>query len=163
LYWNQQFLDVLLEYTIASDRSAFSIRPRFSRLGLRVLTTLQFLPPAGDSRAFELHGDPGLVRLDPTWHQAVLRFVELGFLHILDGADHLLFLLCLVIPFRRLGQLILLVTSFTVAHSITLIASAFGFAQMRSGSRPWSKRSSRSRSSTWRSRTSWAATSSADG
>ena len=128
LYWNQQFLDVLLEYTIASDRSAFSIRPRFSRLGLRVLTTLQFLPPAGDSRAFELHGDPGLVRLDPTWHQAVLRFVEFGFLHILDGADHLLFLLCLVIPFRRLGQLILLVTSFTVAHSITLIASAFGFA-----------------------------------
>ncbi len=128
LYWNQQFLDVLLEYAIASDRSAFSIHPRFSRLGLRVLTTLQFLPPAGDSRAFELHGDPGLVRLDPTWHQAALRFVELGFLHILDGADHLLFLLCLVIPFRRLGPLILLVTSFTVAHSITLIASAFGFA-----------------------------------
>jgi hypothetical protein len=33
-----------------------------------------------------------------------------------------------VIPFRRLRPLILLVTSFTVAHSITLIASAFGLA-----------------------------------
>ena len=28
------------------------------------------------TRAFELHGDPGLVRLDPRWHQAALRFVE---------------------------------------------------------------------------------------
>ncbi len=128
LYWNQQLLDVLFEYTIASDRSAFSIHPRLARLGLRVLTTLQFVPPAGDARALEFHGDPGLVRLDPSWHQAALRFVELGFLHILDGTDHLLFILCLVIPFRRLGPLVLLVTSFTVAHSITLFASAFGYA-----------------------------------
>ena len=128
LYWNQQLLDVLFEYPIGSDRSAFSIQPRLARLGLRVVTTLQFLPPAGAARAFEFHGDPGLVRLDPSWHQAALRFVELGFLHILDGTDHLLFLLCLVIPFRRFGPLILIVTAFTVAHSITLIASAFGFA-----------------------------------
>jgi hypothetical protein len=128
LYWNQQLMDVLFEYTIGSDGSAFSIHPRLSRLGLRVLTTLQFLPPTGVSRALEFQGDPGLVRLDPSWHQAALQFTKLGFLHILDGTDHLLFILCLVIPFRRLGPLILLVTSFTVAHSITLIASAFGYA-----------------------------------
>jgi hypothetical protein len=128
LYWNQQLLDVLFEYTIVSDASAFSIEPRLARLGLRVVTALQFLPPVGASRAFEFHGNPGLVRLDPRWFQAALRFVELGFLHILDGTDHLLFILCLVIPFRRLRPLILLVTSFTVAHSITLIASAFGLA-----------------------------------
>ena len=67
------------------------------------------------------------MRLDPRWHQAALRFVESGFLHILEGIDHLLFLLCLVIPFRRFGTLVLIVTSFTVAHSITLIAAAYGF------------------------------------
>jgi hypothetical protein len=89
------------------------------------VTVLRFLPPGGAVRAFEYTGDPGLVRLDPRWHQSALRFVKLGFEHILDGIDHLLFLLCLVIPFRRLGQLVLIVTSFTVAHSITLIASAF--------------------------------------
>ena len=43
-------------------------------------------------RAFEFHGDPGLVRLDPRWHQAALRFVGRGFWHILEGIDHLLFL-----------------------------------------------------------------------
>ena len=128
LYWNQQLLDVLFEYPIVSDRSDFSIRPRLSRLGLQVLTALQFLPPTGASRAFEFHGNPGLIRLDPRWYQAAWRFVELGFLHILDGTDHLLFILCLVIPFRQWRPLILIITSFTVAHSITLIASAFGLA-----------------------------------
>ena len=54
--------------------------------------------------------------------------MKLGFFHILDGIDHLLFLLCLVIPFRRIIPLITLVTSFTIAHSITLGASAFGYA-----------------------------------
>ena len=68
------------------------------------------------------------MRLDPRWHQAAGRFVALGFFHILDGTDHLLFLLCLVIPFRRLRPLVIVVTAFTVAHSITLIASAFDLA-----------------------------------
>ena len=126
LYWEQGLLDVLLDYPIGSDRSDFSIRPRLERLGLRTNVVLRFLPPAGVVRAFDLHSDPGLVRLDPRWHQAAWRFVEAGFLHILEGTDHLLFLLCLVIPFRRLGQLVLIVTAFTVAHSITLIASAYG-------------------------------------
>ena len=57
-----------------------------------------------------------------------MRFVRLGFDHILDGIDHLLFVFCLVIPFRRIRPLIAIVTSFTVAHSITLIASASGLA-----------------------------------
>ena len=125
LYWEQGLLDVLFEYPIGSDRSEFSIRPRLERLGLRTTVVLRFLPAAGVVRALDLHGDPGLVRLDPRWHQAAWRFVVSGFFHILEGTDHLLFLLCLVIPFRRLGQLVLLVTSFTVAHSITLIASAY--------------------------------------
>jgi hypothetical protein len=128
VYWNQTMLDVLFEYPIHSDRSDFSIHPALDRLGVRVLTVLRFLPPNGVIRAFEYEGDPGLVRLDPRWSQAALRFIKLGFLHILDGTDHLLFLLCLVIPFRRFGALVPVVTAFTVAHSITLIASAYNLA-----------------------------------
>lgn len=128
LYWKQQHLDVLLEYPIASDRAEFSIHPRLARLGFQVVTSLRFLPPGGAERAFELHGDPGLVRLDPRWHHAAWRFVELGFLHILDGTDHLLFIACLVIPFRRLRALVIIATAFTVAHSVTLVAAAYGLA-----------------------------------
>ena len=126
--WDQVLFDVLLEYPIRSDRSAFSIRPGLERLAARVVTALRFLPPGGPLRAYEFVGDPGVVPLDPRWPQAAWRFVEMGFFHILDGADHLLFLACLVIPFRRLRPLILVVTAFTVAHSFTLLASAYDFA-----------------------------------
>jgi hypothetical protein len=78
-------------------------------------------------RPFEFVGDPGLVHLDPSWYYAFLRFIALGFVHILDGVDHLLFILCLIIPVRRLRPLIVIVTSFTLAHSFTLLSSAFGF------------------------------------
>jgi hypothetical protein len=125
IFWNQALLDVLFEYPIESDQSNFSVRPALAGLGIRVVTVLRFLPPGGAVRAFEFEGDPGLVRLDPRWHQAAVRFVEAGFLHILDGTDHLLFLFCLVIPFRRFGPLLMVITAFTVAHSITLIASAY--------------------------------------
>jgi hypothetical protein len=100
----------------------------FDRLGITVVTALRFLPPGGVVRAYELEGDAGLVPLDPRWHQAALRFVMLGFFHILDGTDHLLFLFCLVIPFRRIWTLVPIVTAFTVAHSITLIAAAYSYA-----------------------------------
>ncbi len=123
--WNQVMFDVLLEYPIQSDRSRFSIHPGLDRLAARVVTVLRYLPPGGAVRAYEFAGDPGMLPLDPGWHQAALRFVKLGFFHIIDGADHLLFLLCLVIPLRSLRPLILVVTAFTVAHSLTLIASAY--------------------------------------
>jgi HupE / UreJ protein len=125
LIWNQGLLDVVYEYPIRSDQSDFSVEPVLGRLGIKATSVIRFLSPGGVVRAFEFVGDPGLVRLDPRWFQAALRFVHLGFVQIPDGIDHLLFLFCLVIPFRRLRTLILVVTAFTVAHSITLISSAY--------------------------------------
>jgi len=128
LQWKEGMLDVLFEYAIRSDQSRFSINSKLNRLGLRTVTALRLVLPSGAVRAFDLHNDGGFIRLDPRWHQAALRFVVLGFEHILDGIDHLLFLFCLVIPFRRLRPLVAVITSFTVAHSVTLIASAYDFA-----------------------------------
>ena len=124
----QGLLDVAFEYQIQSAQSKFAIHPNFRQLGLSVLTVLRFLPPGGSERALALHDDPGIVHIDPSWLQAARLFVEQGFFHILDGIDHLLFLLCLVIPFRRFRALVPIVTAFTVAHSITLIASAYDMA-----------------------------------
>lgn len=124
--WNQTVLDAWFEYPIRSDRAEFAIDSGLARLGLKVTTSLRLVTPSGAVRAFKFTGNPGLVRLDPRWHQAALRFVWSGFLHILDGTDHLLFLLCLVIPFRRFRPLVVIVTAFTVAHSLTLILSAYG-------------------------------------
>ena len=60
--------------------------------------------------------------------QAARRFFVEGFEHILGGTDHLLFLLCLVVPFLQLRSLLVIVTAFTVAHSISLSAAALGFS-----------------------------------
>jgi hypothetical protein len=127
LYWEQGMLDVLFEYLIRSERSYFSLHAAFNRLALHEVTTVQFLAPSGVSRALELEGDAGLVHLDPSWFHAAGRFVIMGFNHILEGTDHLLFLLCLVIPYRRVRPLIPIITAFTVAHSITLIAATYHY------------------------------------
>lgn len=125
--WQQALFDVLLEYSIPSADAEIAVQSGLAHLGITTTTVMRFVTPAGAERAFHFTGDPGLVRLDPRWHHAALRFVKLGFLHILGGFDHLLFILCLVIPFRRMRPLIVVVTSFTVAHSITLAAAALGF------------------------------------
>ncbi len=128
LFWRQGVLDVLVTYPIGSDTADFSVDPQLGTLSDQTTTVLRFVLPGGGERLFNYVGNPGLVELDPRWHQATLRFVEMGFLHILEGVDHLLFLFCLVIPLRSLRHLIPVVTAFTIAHSITLIASAMGVA-----------------------------------
>ncbi len=128
MFWEQGKLDVLLEYPLQTEQPYLSMHAAFDRLAQHEITTVQYLPPNGVSRAYELEGDAGLVRLDPSWYHAASLFVVAGFHHILEGTDHLLFLFCLVIPFRRIRPLIPIVTAFTVAHSITLIASGYGYA-----------------------------------
>jgi hypothetical protein len=126
LYWRQGMLDLLVSYPIDSFESRFSVDPRLAGLGIQTNTVMRFVLPDGAERPFSYVGNPGLVYLDPSWFQASGRFIVLGFEHILDGTDHLLFLLCLVIPLRSVRALIPVVTSFTIAHSITLIGSVMG-------------------------------------
>ncbi|ALO47108.1 HupE/UreJ family protein [Pseudohongiella spirulinae] len=127
LYFRQGFLDVLASYEIESEDARFSIDARLGGLGLETTTVLRYVLSDGSERTFSYIGNPGRVYLDPRWYQAVFNFVTLGFDHILEGTDHLLFLLCLLIPLRRIRALIPVVTSFTIAHSVTLIASALGW------------------------------------
>jgi hypothetical protein len=128
LYWEQGVLDVLFEFPIASDRSDFSIDTLLGRPEVRINMVLTFVPPDGVEQAFDYGGSPGRIWLDPRWHRAARRFVALGFSHAFDGLDHLVFLLCLVAPFRRARSLAIVAGAFVVAHSVTLSASAFRLA-----------------------------------
>lgn len=128
IYYKQVVLDVLYEFPIKSDQSRFSLQPTLNKLASITNTVLRFIPAGTGERVFNYTGNPGVVELDPSLLHALYQFMELGFYHILDGTDHILFLLCLVIPLRSFRKLIPVVTSFTVAHSITLISTAFGLA-----------------------------------
>lgn len=57
--------------------------------------------------------------------QTFLRFVWLGMQHIATGYDHLAFLLGLLIATASLRSLVKTITSFTIAHSITLALATF--------------------------------------
>jgi hypothetical protein len=127
--FQQGYLDAHFVYPISSPKSVFSIRTTLAAdLGDYTKLTIRFIPLGEPSRAMMLTGASGRVALDPAWYQASVGFVRLGIEHILSGVDHILFLLCLIIPFRRIGGLIPVVTAFTVGHSITLIGTACNVA-----------------------------------
>ena len=131
MYYNQGFLDLELNFPIRSQNSPFSMRVLFGRgLANRTATYINFIRPDGGVRAFRIHDDTPLVRLDPKAHQAAWVFLTAGFYRFLDGLDHLLFVIVLALPYRRARDLVKPFAAFAIAHSITLMIAAFGLARM---------------------------------
>ncbi len=65
----------------------------------------------------------------PPLAESFLAIVSLGIEHILTGYDHLVFLLGLILLGGRLGDVVRIVTGFTIAHSLTLALAVFGVAR----------------------------------
>ena len=110
--------------------------PGFGESALRVGTASQgvvwseWLAPGSASEPFPL--GPGLVeprdRLD-----VFADYTYLGFTHILPkGLDHILFVLGIFLLSLHWKPLLLQVTAFTIAHSITLALSLYGIVSLPS-------------------------------
>jgi hypothetical protein len=127
-YWNQAWLDVLLEYPIQSERSAFSLHPRFAHFGARVNTNLKFLASDGTVRPFEYQGDPEMIRLDPSGAEVGTQFFQWGFLGAIANTDYLLIVLCLILPLRQFRAAAPVAAAFICAGAVTLFSSAAGLA-----------------------------------
>jgi hydrogenase/urease accessory protein HupE len=69
------------------------------------------------------------LRGERSWHATAGEYIGLGFHHILLGVDHLLFVLGLLLIVQSRMVLLKTITSFTVAHSITLAIATLGFAR----------------------------------
>ncbi|HEY4882218.1 MAG TPA: HupE/UreJ family protein [Myxococcales bacterium] len=129
IYVDQGYVDAHLTYAIQSPHSRFTIRTTVApELKDYLKLAIRYLPPGEQGRAMVITSRSGVVHLNPAWYQAASGFIGLGIGHILSGFDHLLFLFCLIIPFPRLRQVVGIVTAFTVAHSFTLLGSAYGLA-----------------------------------
>ena len=59
------------------------------------------------------------------------QYLFAGIEHILVGTDHLLFIVCLIVIAHSFRRLVLTVTGFTVAHSITLSLATLNIVQVR--------------------------------
>lgn len=76
---------------------------------------------------------PPLVTHPLPWIVRVLRYVQMGYTHILpEGLDHILFVLGLFLLSTRLKPLLWQITAFTVAHSLTLALSLYGVVRLPS-------------------------------
>src|ERR1035437_88389 len=69
---------------------------------------------------------------NPSTFQTILQFVHMGILHIFTGYDHIAFLLGVVLIGGSFKTILKVVTSFTVAHSITLALAAFRIVELPS-------------------------------
>lgn len=94
-------------------------------------------PPGTDRRALEeavrrsAEAAGEVVRpVRPPSAQGFWYFLKQGILHILGGLDHVLFVVSLIVAMRTPRELLIIITSFTVAHSITLVLASLGLVYM---------------------------------
>jgi hydrogenase/urease accessory protein HupE len=66
----------------------------------------------------------------PSGLERIIAYLQLGIQHILMGIDHLLFVFGLLLIVKSRWMLFKTITSFTVAHSITLAIATFGYASV---------------------------------
>lgn len=66
----------------------------------------------------------------PSAWSVLFSYFGLGVDHILGGIDHLLFVLALMLFIADRRQLIIAITSFTIAHSITLTSASLGLVSL---------------------------------
>lgn len=71
-----------------------------------------------------------ILEADTSFYSIFTTYTFLGFEHILEGWDHLLFLFALILLIRNGRKLIIAITAFTLAHSITLFASVINIINL---------------------------------
>jgi hydrogenase/urease accessory protein HupE len=117
------FSALLLKDLPSAHRQAFTVRDPNGREVLSLL-----LSPLDDTADVVLEKTDGR----ETRTDRFLGFLRLGIFHILTGYDHLLFLFGLLVMCRSGRAAALFITSFTVAHSLTLALSTFGLVSLPS-------------------------------
>lgn len=129
-YVGDTVLDVLLAYHHAgsSARYRFSstLDPGLEQQDETANVLLDHFP--GGTSVFRERGLLATpIEISRSALRAALTFVVEGIRHILEGLDHVLFVLCLVVGARRLVTLAWRVTGFTVGHTLTLALGFFGY------------------------------------
>ncbi len=129
--------------TIAPSGDGWSIQAAWACAGkgerwTLTLGVLELLPPGHTHLARVTVGGEVVERIarstaptievaaNPSVWSAAWRFLRLGVEHIFTGYDHIAFLLALLLLGGRFVDLVKIVTSFTIAHSVTLALAALG-------------------------------------
>lgn len=94
----------------------------------------RFVPLERPVQSFRLtaNAPAAVILAEPGAMQVMIDYFVIGAEHILMGWDHLLFVIALVLLVRGAWPVVKAATAFTVAHSITLVATTLGYAGLPS-------------------------------
>ena len=119
-------------YRCPSGPAGASVQIRFPRYNPSVSTLLRLTLLSGEKHTALLGPDRTSWPIPDQESTTTVawQYLTLGVRHILQGADHLLFLACLLFIARTWRRILITVTGFTIAHSITLALAALGVVKV---------------------------------
>jgi hydrogenase/urease accessory protein HupE len=94
-----------------------------------VLVTVQYLDGEKATLLLQADKDSGILPGKTKISDVIQTYTALGIEHILLGIDHLLFVLALIMITKGKWRILKTITSFTIAHSITLSLAALGLVK----------------------------------
>jgi hypothetical protein len=130
VYVGDTTIDILLRYASNESVDAYALSsnldPGLPDQEQTANLVLDYRP--GGVQVFRVRGllnEP--IEVTHSVFDAMMTFIGEGVKHILEGLDHVLFVICLVLGAMHLKPLLWRVTGFTIGHSITLSLGFFGF------------------------------------
>lgn len=122
----------LRHYHCSSELSGKQLGIEYPIINPALATLLRISWPSGESRL--VLGSPEERSIDiPSQESAsnvAAQYIDMGTRHILEGYDHLLFLACLILVAGTARRVLITVTGFTLAHSLTLAACTLGWVRL---------------------------------
>lgn len=116
-------IDVDLRYAIDAGAAGISARLNaFHAIGQPVRTNARFQPSEREYR-ISVTGSPVRILFDPNAFETIQQFVVRAFQAVLDGGDHLLFLVGLVIAVPRARTAASLFAAMMAGHAVTVVSS----------------------------------------
>lgn len=98
--------------------------------GTDLLLRVELLSGVSHSKLLSPSTQSFRVPKDASSWQIVQTYTWLGITHILLGFDHLLFIFALLLIVKNMRRLLLTVTAFTLAHSLTMAVSTLGIVHV---------------------------------
>jgi hypothetical protein len=130
LYVGDAVVDIVLRYSAGAPVHTYSVSstldPGLPGQENTANLILDYSP--GGTKVFRARGllaEP--ITISRSTLSAIFTFIKEGIRHILEGLDHVLFVLCLVLGATQLRSLVWRATGFTIGHSVTLTVGFFGF------------------------------------
>ena len=130
VYVGDTTIDVLLKYKSSSSINeygiAYTLDPNLPNQEETANVILDY-----STSGVQVFRERGLllkpIHISSSLWDAMITFIKEGVQHILDGTDHVLFVICLVLGSLSISRLLWRVTGFTLGHSVTLSLGFFGF------------------------------------